>query len=57
MRGGLSATSTPKRRFSLRDGHLDVQLALAREQQLVGLRVARVADASGLLPAAGASRC
>ncbi len=26
------------------DGHLDVQLALARQQQFLGLRVARVAD-------------
>ena len=30
--------------LQLRDGHLDVQLALAREQQFLGLRVARVAD-------------
>ncbi len=43
--------------LQLRDGDLDVRLALAGEQQLLGLRVAGVADASGLPPAAGAAPC
>ena len=44
MRGGLRFTSTPKRRLSLATVDLDVQLALARQQQFLGLRVARVPD-------------
>ena len=43
--------------LQLRDGDLDVQLPLAGEQQFVGLRIARVPDASDPLPRGGASRC
>ena len=44
MRGGFRLTSTPKRPLQLRDRDLDVQLSLAGEQQLLGLRIAAVAD-------------
>ena len=56
MRGGFRLHLDAEAPLQLGDRHLDVQLALAGEQQLLGLRVARVADASDLPPAAGASR-
>ena len=45
IRGGFRLTSTPNRRFSLATVTSMCELALAGEQQLVGLRIARVADA------------
>ena len=62
-RGDRLAVGNPRRlevdldaeaAFQLGDGDLDVQLALAGQQQLVRLRIARVADRSGLPPR---SRC
>ena len=43
--------------LQLRDRHLDVQLPLAGEQQLVGLRIALVADRADPLPRGDASPC
>ena len=44
MRGGFRLHFDAEAALQLRDGHLDVQLSLAGEQQLVRLRIARVAD-------------
>ena len=57
MRGSFRFTSTPNRRFSFATVDLDVRLALAGEQQLLGLRVAGVADRGILFLRAGAARC
>ena len=43
--------------FQLGDRHLDVQLSLSGQQQLVRLRIARVADRWDPPPAAAASPC
>ena len=55
MRGSLQVHLDAEAALQLRDRDLDVRLPLAGEQQLLGLRVARVVDASGPLPAGGAA--
>ena len=49
MRGGFRLHLDAEPPLQLRDRDLDVQLALAGEQQLVRLRIARVADRRILL--------